>query len=52
MKVMVVEDEVKMASLLLRGFRKNGDAVDVAPAPARPRSGWPALLTMTRSCST
>jgi two-component system, OmpR family, response regulator len=30
MKVLVVEDELKMASLLLRGFRKNGDAVDVA----------------------
>jgi two-component system OmpR family response regulator len=29
MKVLVVEDELKMASLLLRGFRKNGDAVDV-----------------------
>ena len=30
MKVLVVEDELKLASLLLRGFRKNGDAVDVA----------------------
>jgi two-component system, OmpR family, response regulator len=30
MKVLVVEDELKMASLLLRGFRKNGDAADVA----------------------
>ena len=30
MKVLVVEDELKMASLLLRGFRANGDAVDVA----------------------
>jgi two-component system OmpR family response regulator len=30
MKILVVEDELKMASLLLRGFRKNGDAVDVA----------------------
>jgi len=30
MKVLVVEDELKMASLLLRGFRKNGHAVDVA----------------------
>ena len=29
MKVLVVEDELKMASLLLRGFRKNGDAADV-----------------------
>jgi two-component system, OmpR family, response regulator len=29
MKVLVVEDELKMASLLLRGFRKNGDAIDV-----------------------
>jgi two-component system, OmpR family, response regulator len=28
-KVLVVEDELKMASLLLRGFRKNGDAADV-----------------------
>jgi len=30
MKILVVEDELKMASLLLRGFRKNGHAVDVA----------------------
>jgi two-component system OmpR family response regulator len=30
MKVLVVEDELKMASLLLRGFRQNGDAADVA----------------------
>jgi two-component system, OmpR family, response regulator len=29
MKVLIVEDELKMASLLLRGFRKNGDAADV-----------------------
>jgi two-component system OmpR family response regulator len=29
MKVLIVEDELKMASLLMRGFRKNGDAVDV-----------------------
>jgi two-component system OmpR family response regulator len=29
MKILVVEDELKMASLLLRGFRRNGDAVDV-----------------------
>ncbi len=29
MKLLVVEDELKMASLLLRGFRRNGDAVDV-----------------------
>jgi two-component system OmpR family response regulator len=30
MKVLVVEDQLKMASLLLRGFRRNGDAADVA----------------------
>src|SRR5467141_760625 len=30
MKVLVVEDELKMASLLLRGFRSNGHAADVA----------------------
>jgi two-component system, OmpR family, response regulator len=29
MKVLIVEDELKMASLLLRGFRNNGDAADV-----------------------
>jgi two-component system, OmpR family, response regulator len=29
MRVLVVEDELKMASLLLRGFRNNGDAADV-----------------------
>jgi two-component system, OmpR family, response regulator len=30
MKVLVVEDELKMATLLLRGFRNNGDAPDIA----------------------
>jgi two-component system, OmpR family, response regulator len=30
MKVLVVEDELKMASLLLRGLRNNGHAADVA----------------------
>ena len=30
MRVLVVEDELKMASLLLRGFRANGDAADIA----------------------
>ena len=30
MKVLVVEDELKMASLLLRGFRSNGHAVDIS----------------------
>ena len=30
MRILVVEDELKMASLLLRGFRTNGDAADVA----------------------
>src|ERR1700704_4790706 len=29
MRVLVVEDELKMAGLLLRGFRNNGDAADV-----------------------
>jgi two-component system OmpR family response regulator len=30
MRILVVEDELKMASLLLRGFRANGDAADIA----------------------
>jgi two-component system OmpR family response regulator len=30
MRVLVVEDELKMASLLLRGFRNNGDAADLS----------------------
>jgi two-component system, OmpR family, response regulator len=30
MKVLIVEDELKMASLLVRGFRTNGHAPDVA----------------------
>src|SRR6267154_5632953 len=29
MKLLVVEDELKMASLLLRGFRNNGHAADI-----------------------
>jgi two-component system OmpR family response regulator len=29
MRVLIVEDELKMASLLLRGFRNNGDTADV-----------------------
>src|SRR3977135_2405115 len=32
MKVLVVEDQLKMASLLLRGLRSNGDAADVSRA--------------------
>jgi two-component system OmpR family response regulator len=30
MKVLVVEDQLKMASLLMRGLRSNGDSVDVS----------------------
>jgi two-component system OmpR family response regulator len=30
MRILVVEDELKMASLLLRGFRQHGDVADVA----------------------
>ena len=30
MKVLIVEDELKMAGLLLRGFRNNGDFADIA----------------------
>ena len=30
MKVLVVEDELKMASLLLKGFRSNGHAADIS----------------------
>jgi two-component system OmpR family response regulator len=37
MKILLVEDELKMASLLLRGLRQNGHAADVA------RSGEDAL---------
>ena len=37
MKVLIVEDQLKMASLLLRGLRSNGDAADVT------RSGEDAL---------
>ena len=37
MKILAVEDEPKMASLLLRGFRNNGHAADVA------RSGEDAI---------
>jgi two-component system, OmpR family, response regulator len=32
MRLLVVEDSIKMASLLRRGLRKQGHAVDVAPA--------------------
>jgi len=49
-KVLGVEDQLKMASLLLRGLRSNGDSVDVI------RTGEEALWmsrppTTTRSCS-
>ena len=39
MRILVVEDEPKMASLLRRGLDEEGHAVDVA-APARTPSGW------------
>ena len=39
MRVLVVEDEAKLAALLARGLREEGHAADVAGA-ARTRSGW------------
>ena len=41
MRVLIVEDEVKMAGLIRRGLREEGLAADVATT-ARTRSGWPA----------
>ena len=51
MRVLVVEDEVKMASLIRRGLREEGLAATSRPR-ARTRSGWPARPTTTRSSST
>ncbi len=52
MRVLIAEDERKLASLLKRGFEREGMAVDVvsggpeAPLPAGRRP------STTRSCST
>src|SRR3954452_22621298 len=43
MKVLVVEDELKMASLLLRGFRSNGHVADVTRTGEDPV--WMAVAT-------
>ena len=39
MRVLIVEDEAKMAGLIRRGLEREGIAVDVA-ATARTRCGW------------
>ena len=44
MKVLVVEDELKMASLLLRGFRNNGHAADVTRTLRLSAASCPAFL--------
>ena len=51
MRILIVEDQVKMASLLRRGLREEGLAADVAAA-ATTRSGWRARPSTTRSSST
>ena len=51
MRVLIVEDEMKMAALLQRGLREDGMAADVA-ATGEDACGWPAPPTTTRSCST
>ncbi len=49
MRVLVVEDEPRMARLLKRGLEREGHAVDLA-ATGRKGSGWPPR-TRTRSSS-
>ena len=50
-RVLIVEDEVKLAGIVRRGLRAAGHAADVAAA-ARTRCGWPARPATPRSCST
>jgi hypothetical protein len=51
MRVLVVEDEAKLAGLLRRGLTVAGLAADVVDR-ARTRCGWPLPPATTRSCST
>ena len=51
MRVLVVEDELQMASLIRRGLVKEGLAVDVA-GDGEEALGWRRRTTTTRSCST
>ena len=51
MRLLVVEDDVKMAALVRRGLIEEGAAVDVART-ARTRSGWRRQRPTTRWCST
>ena len=51
MRILVVEDEPKLARLLERGLAEEGHAVDVART-GEDSPGWPARSSTTRSCST
>ena len=51
MRLLVVEDETKMAGLLKRGLGEEGYAVDVARTGPMP-CGWQPSSTTTRSCWT
>ena len=47
-RVLVVEDEARLATALQRGLQAEGFAVDVAARRARPGSTWPGTASTTR----
>ena len=51
MRVLVVEDESKLAELLARGLREEGHP-PTRPLAVRKGSGWPRRRRTTRSCWT
>ena len=52
MRVLVVEDEAKMAALIRRGLREEGMAVDVAGSGEDALCDGGRRPSTTRSCST
>ena len=52
MRVLVVEDELRMARLIRRGLVKEGLAADVAPTGEEALVDGRRAPTTTRSCST
>ena len=48
MRVLMVEDDVKMAGLVRRGLEEDGHAADMA-SRGEDAVGWPRLIRTTRS---
>ena len=52
MRILVVEDEIKMARAIRRGLEQEGYAVDVGLGRRRRAAPGALTRTTTRSCST